>query len=84
MARKNLITFFAAAITFLGSSQLLTAEQEQTTCQPTEPTSFVFQGDECPWDIGGICQAWGYWGAGTLGVCEPEGTGFRVTCSCVS
>lgn len=91
MIGKRAISFLAAAITFIGGADLLTAELPQWTCEQGAQNSFVFYGNDCPWNIAGICAVWGMTGPGTLGTCEfigmhpdePEFVGmYRVTCTC--
>lgn len=78
---KRAVTVVAAVITFAGSANLMTAQEDPLLCTPHEPVSFVFLG-QCPGDIAGVCSTWGFTGAGTLGICVEEAEGFRVTCSC--
>lgn len=92
MIKKRVFTILAAAVTFVGSAELMRAQETPWTCEQGAQNSFVFLG-QCPWDIGGICHTWGMTGPGTVGTCEPLGLqdpedetsgAFRVTCVCLS
>lgn len=89
MLKRQVVTLAAALVTFAASAQLLSAQQAPPeACQENGYWQMIFLGNECPWNIGAICEVNGISGPGTDGDCidlgEIDGVteAYLVTCTC--